>query len=182
MLKKIIAGILLTGLIGLLVAGAVNRTQAIAGQSGESHRQGRERNDTDQAAGPQGKGSAGQQGNQAQQNRQGRGGSSGSGEGTGQAIANDWLTLEGIVATVNSDALTVDLDNGGQLIVEGRAWSFAQQQGLSLHAGDQVRIAGFYEDGEFKVGQIENLTNPQTVFLRDETGRPLWAGRGRWGG
>ena len=46
-------------------------------------------------------------------------------------------------------------------------------------AGDSVSLTGFYEDGDFEVGQIDDQTTGQTVSLRDESGRPLWAGRGR---
>jgi hypothetical protein len=40
-------------------------------------------------------------------------------------------------------------------------------------------LVGFYEGDDFEVGQIDNATNGQTVLVRDENGRPLWAGRGR---
>ena len=39
-------------------------------------------------------------------------------------------------------------------------------------------MTGFYEDGEFKAGTVENLTTGETIILRDETGRPMWAGAG----
>jgi hypothetical protein len=70
------------------------------------------------------------------------------------------------------------LTDGGALVIEGCSWAFAQEQGLAVHSGDQLELAGFFEDGTFQVGQIDNLTTGQYVDLRQETGRPLWAGRG----
>ena len=40
-------------------------------------------------------------------------------------------------------------------------------------------MTGFYEDGEFKAGTVENLTTGETIVLRDEAGRPMWSGQGR---
>lgn len=36
--------------------------------------------------------------------------------------------------------------------------------------------------GENEMGQIDNITTGQTVLVRDENGRPLWAGQGRGNG
>jgi len=40
-------------------------------------------------------------------------------------------------------------------------------------------VTGFYEDGEFKAGTVENLTTGETIVLRDEAGRTMWPGQGR---
>ena len=42
-------------------------------------------------------------------------------------------------------------------------------------------LYGFYEGDDFEIGAIEDVTSGERVTLRDDTGRPLWAGRGRWG-
>jgi hypothetical protein len=102
--------------------------------------------------------------------------------GTGQAQMAEWLALQGAVVSVDKDALVVQIDSGAQVIVDGRAWSFAREQEFSAEVGDQVTLVGFYEDGDFEVGQIDDLTNGQTALLRDEDGRPMWAGRGYRGG
>jgi hypothetical protein len=73
----------------------------------------------------------------------------------------------------------VEATDGTQVGVEGRPWSFAQEQAFQAQAEDQVSLQGFYEDGEFKAGRIDNLTNGQSVDLREDSGRPMWAGRGR---
>jgi hypothetical protein len=80
------------------------------------------------------------------------------------------------------DGLADETSDGGQVTVENRPWLFAQEQGFSAQVGDQVTLTGFYEGDEFEVGQITDSTNGKAVRLRDESGRPGWAGRGRRGG
>jgi hypothetical protein len=65
--------------------------------------------------------------------------------------------------------------------VESRAWWFAQEQDFGTEAGNGVRLVGFYEGDAFEVGQIVDTTLGKTVLIRDDSGRPLWAGRGRRG-
>ena len=104
----------------------------------------------------------------------------GDGTGTGQAVVDEWLTLSGTVISVDADALVVQTAEG-EVTVENRPWWFAQESGFGAQVGDQVTLTGFYEDGAFEVGQIDDLTSGQTVSIRDENGRPGWAGRGRRG-
>ena len=42
-----------------------------------------------------------------------------------------------------------------------------------------MALDGFDEDGEFKIGQVTSMG--ASVTLRDASGRPGWAGRGRQG-
>jgi hypothetical protein len=121
-------------------------------------------------------------GNQNSRGGVGVTGAAGDGTGTGQAQVDEWLTLQGTVTSVDADSLVVQTTGGEQVTVDNRAWWFAQDQGFAAQAGDQVTVVGFYEDSDFEVGQIDNLTTGQTVSIRDESGRPLWAGRGRRGG
>ena len=194
MLKKIIIGILFTGLIGILVAGAVIRTMDKTGRVAEAYSQGYGRGNSQAgayAAGGSGQGRGGyaQGGN--------RGGYSGQGRedapainSTGQANVEEWLTLQGTVMSVNADTLVVQTSSGEQATMENRPWWFAQEQGFLAQVGDQVTLIGFYEGDDLstgsehrlEVGQINDATNGQTVLVRDEDGRPLWAGRGRRGG
>jgi hypothetical protein len=109
-------------------------------------------------------------------------GSDGAGAaGIGQADVDEWLTLTGTVVSVDSYALTVETTDGREIAMLGRPWLFAQEAGAVLQVGDQVQLLGFDEAGEFEVGQIANLTTGNSVVLRDESGRPLWAGGGRRG-
>ena len=92
-----------------------------------------------------------------------------------------WVTLQGTVVSVDADALVVETTAGEQVTVESRPWWFAQDQGFSTEVGNQVSVTGFYENGDFEAGEIVDLTAGQSVLIRDESGRPLWAGGGRRG-
>jgi len=114
----------------------------------------------------------------------------GGGSGTGQAQVDEWVTLEGTVVSMDSDELVVQANDGQEILVDGRPWQFTQEQGFSVQVGDQVTLIGFYEDVDpstgsghsFEVGQISNASNGQAVVIREDSGRPLWAGGGRRGG
>jgi hypothetical protein len=195
MLKKIVLGTLFIGLIGVLVVGAAARTldrtervveaqgygyghdevgECEEGESGQGHGHGKgEVSECEASGSGQGRGGYGRQGSEDAPGDQ---------TGTGQADVEGWLTLQGTIVSVDPNALVAQIDSGQQVTVENRAWWFAQEQGFSAQVGDQVMLIGFYEGDHFEVGRIENATNGQTVRLRDENGRPLWAGRGRRGG
>ena len=101
--------------------------------------------------------------------------------GAPQAQVDEWIMLEGVVADVQDEALMIELDGGGELIIEGRAWSFAQELGFDTQIGNQVLLAGFYEGDDFEVGRITDQSEGSEVVLRESSGRPLWAGNGRRG-
>lgn len=103
----------------------------------------------------------------------------GDGTGTGQAQVDEWVTLNGTVQSATADEMIVSTSDGQEIVVDGRAWRFAQELGFMAQAGDSISLLGFYEDGDFEIGGIDDLTSGQSVSLRDESGRPLWAGRGR---
>ncbi len=106
----------------------------------------------------------------------------GGASGQGQADVDEWLTLDGTVVGMDSYALLVETADGQEITVQGRPWLFVQESGLVLQVGDRVQLIGFDEAGEFEVGQIANLTSGDSVQIREESGRPLWAGGGRRGG
>jgi hypothetical protein len=144
--KKIILGTLLVGLIGVLVVGAVIRTQDKTSSNNESR----------EGSGNQNRG--------------------------GQVNAADWITLNATVQAVDETALTLALDGGGELVVQSRAWTYAQSQGLAARAGDRLIVSGFYDEaGQLEAGRIENRATQQMIWLRDDSGRPMWAGRGQGG-
>jgi hypothetical protein len=121
---------------------------------------------------------------------QGRAGAPSDGTGTGQAEVGEWVTIHGDVVSVDGNTMIVQSADGQEMAVENRAWWFAQEQGFAAEVGDQVTLLGFYEDGRslasseshFEAGQISNETTGKTVQIRESSGRPLWAGRGRRGG
>jgi hypothetical protein len=134
------------------------------------------------AGGGQGQGNAG--GGQGQGNTgggQGQGNLSGDQAGMGQAQVDEWLTLEAVVTGVDSAALAVSADNGEEIVLDGRPWRYLLEQGFQVAVGDRVKLVGFYENGSFEAGAVTNLSTGQQVLIRDENGRPLWAGRGRGG-
>ncbi len=174
MFKKILIGGLLLGLIGVLVAGAVMRTTSVT-SAAQAHGHGYGRNSEINAeAHLTGQGSGGRWG-------QGNAQNPAAPAGAGLAQANDWLTIEGLVQSVDANALVVKTASGEQVTVENRSWWFAQEQGFSAQAGDRVMLQGFYEGDDFETVSITNLTSGQSASLREAGGRPLWAGRGRRG-
>jgi len=112
---------------------------------------------------------------------QGQGNLSGDGAGTGLAQVDEWLTLEGVAGSVDATALVVHTDDGQEIVVDGRAWRYLLEQGFQAAAGERVRLVGFYENDRFEAGEVTNLGTGQDLLIRDENGRPLWAGRGRGG-
>lgn len=112
---------------------------------------------------------------------QGQGNLSGDEAGTGQAQVDEWLTLEGVASSADTVELVVSTDDGQEIVLDGRAWRYLLEQGFQATAGDRLRLVGFYENDIFEAGQITNLSTGQDVSIRDESGRPLWAGRGRGG-
>jgi hypothetical protein len=88
---------------------------------------------------------------------------------------HEWGTLTGIVASVTTKTLTVTLDDGQTQLIERRPWRFAQENNFTTSPGNQIEIIGFYEDSLFQAAQLHDLTTDLLVRLRDETGHPLWA-------
>jgi hypothetical protein len=90
-----------------------------------------------------------------------------------------WISLAGVVTEVGVDT-TIETDAGPVVVGLGPDW-YREGVSLALSEGDEIVVTGFYEDGEFKAAAIENLSTSAALDLRDQTGRPLWAGRGRNG-
>jgi hypothetical protein len=102
-------------------------------------------------------------------------------QGSGQAEVNEWIMLQGVVTSIDESALIMQLNSGELVTVENRPWWFAQEQGFSAEVGDEIELAGFYEGENFETGQFTNLTSSLVIDIRQESGRPLWAGGGRNG-
>lgn len=186
MLKKIVLGTLFIGLIGILIYGAILRTNAKT-SSGNG-----------EGAGA-GNGFAGAQNRAAGETGVAFGRGQGQGQRQGQtsrpageqslaapeleqgatprdARVSEWQTVEGTITSVGAAAMVVELADGRQLLVEGHPWLYVQTQAFSPRVGDQMVLEIFEEDGELKPGQIKNLSNGQAVTLRLEDGQPMWAG------
>ena len=106
----------------------------------------------------------------------GRGRSSGTGQGRNETVRSvEWEPVTGRVIFLDGE-VTLQTSGGEVLVGMGQA---AYWEDFALEIGDEVSVLGFYEDGEFKAGTVENLTTGETIVLRDDAGRPMWAGNGR---
>jgi hypothetical protein len=191
--KKIILGALLIGVIGVLIAGAVMRTSATSGErAGENGRRGRATEVVTADASQQNYGENWTPGGAVEQTRgrqgSGRGSQGGQavvGDGQGAPLADvaaeDWLVVTGTVVSAADDLVEIKTDAGDVIPFEGRPLSFAAEQGFRLKAGDEVTLDGYDENGEFKIGKVTNPNSGVSITLRDASGRPSWAGRGRQG-
>jgi len=93
-----------------------------------------------------------------------------------QAEAPAWETIQGLVIEAGNELL-VKTDDGELLVGLGQAF-YREEQGFEVAIGDEVEVRGYFEDDEFKAGTVENLTTGESIVLRDDSGRPMWSGRG----
>jgi hypothetical protein len=138
----------------------------------------------------QGNGATTSPGNGAGQGREqgsgqeaGRGrGNSEESKGSGEGYADtEWLTVSGEVVALVDGELTVETTDGELVAHLGPEW-YWDAEGIALDVGDEVELTGFFEGDEFEIAGLENTTTGESVILRDESGRPMWAGSGRRGG
>ena len=194
MIKKIILGVLFVGLSGFLIFGAVNRTLAKTNDNRtEANGDGRYQSEEigrAKVAEDENPYSRNQSLNRSV-NRSETDPVYGNGEGlkdgdrTGvpdpQATAGEWAEYEGSVISIDSSMIIVETVDGNEIVIEGRALLFMQDLGFVTSIGNALLITGFYEDDEYKVATIVDQTTGETIVVRDEGGRPGWAGNG-WGG
>ena len=196
MIKNIILGVVLASISAGLVYGAVIRTEqraeiglAEGGQysSGGGRGTGRGanedlRSDNDGYSnnyGKQGGSGAGTQNGRGNGSLRGAGGSGQNALEQSLAEVDEVYQYSGVVDEVSEDYLTVISDDGNQILIENRAWWYAMDAGFSASSGDELNITGFYDaDGVFEVISLENLTQAISVQVREDSGRPLWAGNG----
>lgn len=197
MLKKIVLGVLLTGLVAVLIGGAVIRTNAKTNEAaGVGGRHGWTTEATaskdvfaaqDYLAGGNGgrwndaEGVTGQGGGRWGQGSALNTQPNGSGVPQADVEPTEWFTIEGVVVSATDDLVEIKTAAGEIIPFEGQPLRYALAQGFTVQAGDAVRLHGFDEAGEFKIGQVTNLSGGATITLRDTSGRPGWSGRGRRG-
>ena len=162
MIKKLVIWTVYVLIVGLLVFGAVNRTSAktdqgiLFGNLGE-------------APGTRGRESGGV--GSVEENR----GYEDS-DHEDSIEDSDWVSFDGQVISVGSEALEIQTVSDGILEIEGRSWRFAQELGYVPAEGNEVVVRGFYENGEFEIAIIQDHTADQIFRLRDEYGKPMWGG------
>jgi hypothetical protein len=198
MRKKLLIGTLAFGLVGAMIFGAVNRTLARAEfdtdnqEEIESQGIGSGRGRSQELGNLQGDGNGqGDGSGQGFGNGSGRGQGNGNGQSRGNGKGNgnrgsdqssekgelELLSLEGVIESIDENSLVIITQNG-VVVIENRAWSYAQDQGFTPGLEDQVTIEAFYDEYvSLEVASIQDLTNGQRLVLRDENGRPMWAGR-----
>lgn len=105
----------------------------------------------------------------------------GAGQGQAQVSPEDWVTVQGTVMAVAQNSLTVQFQDQTQVTLQLGRSGFAAEQGVVFAVGDQVKVIGYDQLGQFRAGEIENLTQGGRLMLLDPNGRPLWAGPGTSG-
>jgi hypothetical protein len=100
--------------------------------------------------------------------------------GIGMVEVDEWITVEGQVTTVDAEKMVVKTSDGKEIEISLQAWVYAQAEGFKVSVDDKVSLVGFYDRNNFEAGKITNSTSGKSVALRDDYGRPLWAGGGRW--
>lgn len=189
MFKKAILGALAVGLVAVLVLGAVNRTQSKMGEVpivDKLYQQAQGVNGAGQGNGGSVVGSEMTRPDDttahddAGNSDRGQGyGANGVGQGASTDVAGSFVSLTGVVTAIESEGVLVTLEDGKTIEVYGRGWRFAQESGFTVQLGDKVTLTGFYEGEDFETATLANLSNGLTAKVRDESGRPLWSGRGR---
>lgn len=193
MIKKIFTGVLLAGVFGLLVLGAVNRTLAKTNQEPLNLSESQEdRNNTGNVTSFGG----GNGRNETSSNLEYRSGKYSSnigldqnsrtdsyadgGSGVGLATVQSWEDPITVTLTsITPDVWTVSNNEGFVHEIEGRTLRFMLENGFTAEVGDEWVLVGFYEADKFELGEITNNTSLQELSIRDEYGRPLWSGRWR---
>lgn len=202
MIKKIFVGVLLAGVFGLLVLGAVNRTLAksdkleplaLSNGSGRGNGTDSGYRNGEQIIQSENYALSRRSKNQVSEdssgfgggiNRGGKGfdqaGEGGTNLGVGQGNVDTWedpITV--VVEAVSAELVSVSNDAGFELEIEGRTLRYMLDNGFEVYPGDELVLIGFYEGDRFEIGNVTNNTTQQTLAVRSETGRPLWAGGGR---
>jgi hypothetical protein len=196
MLSKILTGGFVLIMIGAVVAGAI----AVLRPSEETHTMAEARDGV--GLGNQAEGLRGRQGRgtEAQSEGQGLGFDEerGQGQGRGQSLGNDQGSTQGQGGGIGQETyavpqnleavegevvaledLVIETEQGERILVGLGPSAYRESQNFAIEIGQNVRVAGYWEDDEFKATQLENMTSGQSIVLRDATGRPMWAGQGR---
>ena len=197
MLQKIVVGTLVAALSGVLIVGAINRTVAKSEQVAQEQEAnpGRlAREETQELLqlnqGQQGQGNRAAYAETDLLENVSRGGGQGrfneessnnwledtSRGGEGLASVDEWLEVIGTVVSVNEEALVLKLQDGQEMVIECKSWTYALELGFTTGIGNELKLYGFYEGEEFEVGGFEDLTTQLLTMVREESGRPFWAG------
>ena len=98
-----------------------------------------------------------------------------------QVAPEDWVTVDGVVSTVDAQVLTMQTQTGEYHDLELGSADFMAEQGVSFVPGNPISVVGFWQEGVFRAGEITKTMTGERLMLLDPNGRPLWAGPGRAG-
>jgi hypothetical protein len=171
-------GVLLASVSGMLIYGGVYRTAARLNMEKDGQRQGS----------AQSQNSNRQNSREDHEDLERKGYQGGVERGSGQSgdsfsKQSGNINLSGEAMAVTTDFLKIKSASGAEIVIENRAWAYAQEQGFTAHVGDLLELTGFFDgNGVFEVSWIANRTLDNEVQIRDEGGRPYWAGGNGWRG
>lgn len=175
MFKKIAVGGLIAILVGALALGAYDLIQ---GDSVQAYRGASGSTGVGEAAGNgqgNGKGNGSSEVGSRGSRIGGQAENSGSGQPEPQATVDEWITVSGVVESIDTTGLTLETADG-TLVVELGPEQFWTGQDVTVEPGDAVEVLGFYEGEAFVAGDILLTATGEQIMLRDPDGRPLWAG------
>lgn len=181
MVKKIILGVVFTALAGGLIYGGVYRTAARLESDRQPQSQSLRQNKAEEERQNSGNenGSRGQGGNRQNDNN----GKNSQQDRQESQESQESMAFSAEVVEITDDSLVLLAQNGSEVVIEGRAWQFAIDEGFTASINDSVEITGFYDDaGQFEVSWISSITNGSYASIRNESGRPNWAGGSGGGG
>ncbi len=115
------------------------------------------------------------------QNQNGATNGATSGQTEAQVTPDQWITVEGTVTAVNTNALTMQTTAGETLQLQLGEPSFIAQQGITFAAGDPISVLGFWQGTQFRAGDITKTATGERLMLLDPNGVPMWGGPGRAG-
>jgi hypothetical protein len=198
MIKKIVLITLFVLFAGALIYGAMNRTMATSETTRRIESQKVAINERDplneqesfgQGNQGQGQGLGREQGNEGQGQSQGQGqgnpgrGNQDQGQGRNRQVKaaeiQERVTITGDVVQAPGLGIDMILETASGEVLIGTGPGYLAEQGFEIQVGDAVSVDGFWENEEFKATEITLLADDSSIVLRDEWGRPMWAGAGR---
>jgi hypothetical protein len=89
----------------------------------------------------------------------------------------EWVVLQGVVSEYVAPNFLLLTQDGLRVPVQLGNQAYVENLDIHLQDGEAVSVSGYYDpSSEFAVGQITKQAAGQTYALRDNMGRPLWAG------
>jgi hypothetical protein len=99
-----------------------------------------------------------------------------------QITPEEWLNLSGVIVANTNGNVTIHTTSGEQLQLQLGQPAFWQAQGITLNAGSEISVLGYWAGSSFQAGEVTIVATGERIMLRDPNGRPLWAGPGSGNG